>query len=365
MVKINLLNIPEGQEVETTSRKRTETAPSDVAEFDFSQLEDTTFEETPPVERPRENVRTKEPEPFETPVFEEADMPPKTDSRARDFDDSVPKGLHYKILIGVGVLFLLVLAFFALKPLFTSAPQPPQTTVPRSGAGTTTGESGGVRKDAPAGSTNLPPALQTRYAGNTAANNFRLGLAEKILGTTSGNIQPALVVVTSGYAFISVVGDSRDAIAQYQKALKSGVPGGQLNVEGVEKKTIGGRSGFVADFSLKTGSIPGSGATVPARQIQIDDNLPAQLRSLAQRHRLTVRYLKKGDTERTGQFQQISYYLKLQGERSAVLNFVREMTQNHPAVNLSKLSLFATPGQTLSGRTSVNANLELLFYRPA
>ncbi len=364
MVKINLLNIPEGQEVEPTSRKRTETAPSDVAEFDFSQLEDTSFEPTPTAEPPRQNAPRKEPEPFETPIFEETE-PPKTDTRTRNFDDSVPRGLHYKILMGVGVLLLLLLAFLALKPLFTSAPQPPQTVRPAESSTPTAGEDGGAPTSTSAGSATLPPAVQNRYAGNSAANKFRLGLAERFLDITAGNAQPALVVVTSGYAFISVVGDSRDAIAQYQNALKSRVSGVQFHVEGVEKKTLGGRSRFVADFSLKTGAIPGGGAAVSVRQIQLDDDLPAQLRSLAQRHNLSVRYLKKGDSERTGQFQQISYYLKLQGHRSAMLNFIKEMTQSYPAINLTKLSLFATPGQTLSGRTSINANLELLFYRPA
>lgn len=372
MIKFNLLDIPEGQEA--PERKKTNPSETTRTEPGISFLEESDTTEVVMAEV-QEETQAEENLPF-FPVEEAAQAPkeaepavvksePETAGEGYDDVYSDSKSNRYRIWGMVIFGVLAVLAFFAVRPLFTScnetsgplADKNAATTQPQQNNGTTAqpGQSS-------AATTAIPSFLQSKYKQNDGENTYRLRLLNKLLSVRSGNTQPTLVVVTSGYAFVSVAGNSRDDFSQFRKALQSANPGVKVSLESIENKIINGRDKLVADFSMTTKKL-GAGTNSLPQSILNDSNFQNVLKSLIRKHGLNTTYMKKGVTEKTGRFKQAYYYAKVRGNQSSITKFINELAQNYPAVKLSKISLFPGNAKTLNGR-NVNANIELIFFMP-
>ncbi len=372
MIKFNLLDIPEGQEA--SERKKTTPAETTRTETDISILEESETT-TVVINEATEEAHLEDDRPF-FPVEEAALEPEKAEPAVvksepetvgAGYDDvySDSKSNRFKIWGMVIFGVLAVLAFFAVRPLFTScnetsgplADKNAVTTQPQQNNGTAAQPG----QTSPPG-TALPTFLQSKYKQNDGENTYRLRLLNKLLSVHAGNTQPTLAVVTTGYAFLSVAGNSRDDFSQFRKALQSANPGVKVSLEGIENKIINGRDKLVADFSMTTKKL-GAGTNSLPPSVLNDANFQSVLRSLIKKHGLNVAYMKKGVTEKAGRFKQAYYYAKVRGNQSSIIKFLNELAQNYPAVKLSKISLFPGNAKTLNGR-NVNANIELIFFMP-
>ncbi len=373
MIKINLLDIPEGQaaperkkvnhSVETTRTEPDLTLLEQndrTADIMGGMPEEMQDEETLPffpVEESSQKV--EEEEPVSKPV-------PEADGESYEdvYSDSKSNRLKIWGMVLGGVL--VVLAFFAVRPLFTSCDESSgplvnknATTAQPQQNNETTAQPG----ESSAAATTLPEFLQSKYKQNAGENTYRLNLLNSILSARSGKTEPNLVVVTTGYAFVSVAGNSRDDFSKFRKALQSANPEVKVSLESVENKVINGRDKLVADFSMTTKKL-GAGATNLPQSILNDANFQNVLRSLIKKHGLNVTYLKTGDKIKSGRFKQSYYYAKIRGNQSSIINFLNELARNYPAIKFSKISLFSGNTKTLNGK-NVNANIELIFFMPS
>lgn len=366
MINLNLLDIPKGQKApEFTGPKPDNEATLLDESLDFFESERETFQP-----RPEETVDDNQ-----LFAIDDIDTEPVDDSFSKtlktteehveSFDEDFAtktdenKGSWVKMLgIAAAVILLLAILYFAVLPLITGGDATQPETIPQ------TVESPVATESPAQPQSNIPPEVAAQYRLNTAENSYRINLANRLLESraTGGNHQ--LVVVTDGYAYTSVLADSRDAANRYSANLKSAL-GGNITpkLESTEATTVSGRSKVIANFSMRLSETSGSPQAQSFNTVLNDQNFDATTKALGKQHNTRITYLKRGDQSRQGTLTATNYYVRISGTQKSVTAFIGDLAKQFPSVNLLKMSLF-TPNATSINSNAVTANLELVFYSP-
>ena len=210
----------------------------------------------------------------------------------------------------------------------------------------------------------VPGYLQTRYSSNQAENRAHLSQADNILNTSTANTDYTLAVFTPGYIYLSVLGDSRDAIAQYRNQMKAKIPQLNLTSEGTEDKFAGGEKKLLANFSIVTGGNPSQGRSSGQFQdiISVQD-AQAAVRSTAQKHQLRTTYFKAGKQEIDGNFRKTYLYTRVSGNRAKIISYLQELSEQYPAIYFAKVSMYPPQSGTMSGG-NIFAHVEMAVFGP-
>ncbi|MEZ4747773.1 MAG: hypothetical protein R3C41_17020 [Calditrichia bacterium] len=368
MINLNLLDIPKGQKAPEFTGPKTDNEATLLDEsLDFFESERETFQ--PKTEETIEDNQLFAIDDIDTePVDDSFSKTLKTtEEHVESFDEDFAtktdenKGSWVKMLgIAAAVILLLAILYFAVLPLITGGDEPQPETVPQTVETQTP-----VATETPTQpQSNIPPEIAAQYRLNSAENSYRINLANRLLESraTGGNHQ--MVVVTDGYAYTSILADSRDAANRYSTSLKSTL-GGNISpkLESTEATTVSGRSKVIANFSMRLSETSGSPQAQSFNTVLNDQNFDATTKALGKQHNTRITYLKRGDQSRQGTLTATNYYVRISGTQKSVTAFIGDLAKQFPSVNLLKMSLF-TPNATSINSNAVTANLELVFYSP-
>lgn len=354
MVKFNAMDIPEEQK--SSRDKRSTPSESEKAKSKEDILFFTEQEEKPTVETETKSSFFDDEPPKRQPPFtpreafksDYAEEPP-------GFDSSFPKNRMILILGAIGLALIILFIYLWLGPGSGDSgdTQDITFTTPSETAPTTTEPS-----------STLPAYVTTQFAQNQGKNQFYLNYANNLLGVGSSSYGYTLLVTTSDGIYMSVLGDSRDAIAEFRRAIKDQYPGLVMNVTSTQDKYVNGNKKILADFSVPV-TTPGAGNTASSSMRSFTPtDVRSLVSSLAQKNNLQTSYFQQGDQEREGQFQKTFYYAIVNGSRSSIVQFLQEMSQTHPEINFIKISMYPYNTGVING-TNLNARIELAYYNPS
>lgn len=351
MVKVNLLDFPEekkpsGEKKKDSSEPETTKSKVDLPFFDREEKSADTetkknpFFEEEPSKRPDSRL---ERESFKS---EYDEGPPS-------FDSSFSRSRMIIILGAIGIILLLLFIFLWIGPGSDESETRPEITL------TTPEETG-----APETPGNTVPAfVQAQFRQNQAINQSYTNYAQNFLNVSSSSAAYKMLVLTSGYLYMSVLGDSRDAIAEFRRALKSQFPGVQIDIKSIQDKYVNGEKKILADFSVPISPAASGGSSSAFSPPAGSGDSRSIVSSYAQKHNLRILYSQQGEQEREGQFLKTYYYATLNGDQSSILNFLREISQARPDIHFIKVSIYTSNSHTINGG-NVNARIEIATYNP-
>lgn len=354
MVKFNAMDIPEEQK--SSRDKKSTPSESEKAKnkedfLFFTEREDKTTSETETKSSFFDDEPPKRQKPFsseETFKGDYEEVPP-------GFDSPFPKNRMVLILGAIGLALIILFIYLWLGPgsSDTGDTQDITFTTPNETTPTTTEPQN-----------TLPSYVTTQFAQNQGKNQFYLNYANSLLGVGSSNFGYTLLVTTSDGIYMSVLGDSRDAIAQFRRAIKDQYPGVVMNVASTQDKYVNGDKKILADFSVSvTTSGTGNTASSSMRSFTPTD-VRSLVSSLAQKYNLRTSYFQQGDQERENQFQKTYYYAIVNGSRSSIVQFLQDISQTHPEINFIKISIYPYNTGVINGE-NLNARIELAYYNPS
>jgi hypothetical protein len=399
MVKLNLLEIPEGQTpppenlVKPTANVKSsvmddtlelldkkEPTPTDDFEFDMDTplfpIDENAVEETQ--EEPVENTAAleedlfkttpEEPSPTAPPLFEAAEEPqtktteaPPTTSEHTEKQNNFAPMLKWAG-IGVGILVLLIALYFAFTKFFSSDDATniaqPQQTVPQT---QNNPQAPAETAETPAQANTIPQLIAGQYRLNAVENNFRLNTANKLSGIKSGGYLPKLVVVADGYAYLSVLAASRNEANQLAGKIKAALNGGTVKLENTETVVIDGHNKVLANFSVRLPSPAAGSVTTNFDKVVDEANLNNVLKALATRHKVRMNYFKRGAKKQQQQLTATNYYLSINGAQQNIADFVAALAKEVPAISIQKLSIFSQNRFSINPNRTL-ANLDIVFY---
>ncbi len=355
MLKVNLMNLPDDEDQPKKPEQNIPEVPTvtDRKKMDFSFFDPDeepvaeTITETP-ASPPEEPLRQEE-NPFSVAEEDLSEEEP-------DYDSAFPKTRLF-VFIGIGVVLILG-ALFLIYKLY----RPGTTEAPAAGQNIERPASTGENLTTPPPPA-IPPALQSRYRQNMARNTEGLRFTRGFLNSGAKNTDHTLIVYTSDQILTSVLANSRDDIARYRQAVKSRFPNLQLNIETVEDKFVNGRKKLLAGFSIPIKPGRGGSAPVPSASPLTFQEFQSQLRALQKKYGIKTAYRKVGERRRERSLNITYFYTTLTGSRTAIMNFLKEVTQRFPGMKINKLSIYPNGATSLSqGR--VNARLEISYFAP-
>jgi hypothetical protein len=352
MVEVNLMDIPEEQK------------PSSEKKEDSSESETTKSKVDLPFfpDRQEKSADTETKSPFfdDEPSrrsesrFAKESFKSEYDEEPPGFDSNISRNRMIIILGAIGVVLILLFIFLWLGPGSEESENRPEITL------TTPGET-----DSPESAENAVPSIvQTQFRENQSINQSYTNYARNFLNVSSSNTAYKMIVLTSGYLYISVLGDSRDAIAEFRKMLKGQYPGMQINIESIQDKYVNGEKKILADFSVPISPAGSGGSSSAFSQAGSSGDIRSMINSYAQKYDLRIVYSQQGEREREEQFLKTYYYTIVSGNQSSILNFLQEISQTRPEVNFIKISMYTSNSHTIDGG-NVNARIELAIYNPA
>jgi hypothetical protein len=398
MVKLNLMEIPEGQtpppenlvkptaDVESSVMDDTldlldKKNPATSDDFEFSL-------DTPLFPIDEQAVKNDQEEPeipdiedsedlFETttaassltpPPVGEADNETQATAAASDRPTKAPayedKQNNYPTIlkwtgIGAGILILLIAFYFAFSKFFSSDDTDnialPQQTEPAPQTNTT------LTTQTTSPSPTIPQLIAGQYRLNATENNFRLNAANSLSSIKSGGYLPKLVVVADGYAYLSVIAATRNEATQLAGKIKNALNGGSVKLENTETVVIAGRNKVLANFSIRLPSpAPGSVATNFDKVVD-EANLNNTLKTLAKQHKVQLKYFKRGIKKQQQQLTATNYYISINGSQQNIAGFVASLVKEVPAISIQKMSIFSQNRLSINPNRTL-ANLDIVFY---
>ncbi len=370
MVKINLLDIPDDQQ-SSSKPQQTPPDPSNsggvIDDFSFFPTEEENQETTETMTETQDlqpsyfeqvDDTAEQPNPFsggEEYKSEYSSGPPSS------FDSGPSKS---RLFILGGVVLLTIIALLAYLYFSTQQDDTPEFITANPNLEQTDLTANGQPSNTQQPQNVIPASLQSRYSNNQAQNDLHLNYADNILNTSTPGTGYSLAVFTSGYIYLSVLGDSRDAIAEYRKVMKNSNPRLNLTVESIEDKFVGGEKKLLADFSILTNDASGQGG----RSGQFGNIISVQqaqsaVRSTAQKHQLRTIYFKAGNQSTEGSLRKTYLYTRVSGSKTSVIQYLNELSDQYPAINFTKISMYPPQSATIVN-SDINAHIEMIVYGP-
>jgi hypothetical protein len=338
MVKINLLDIDEERVIyEKGSDLSIKEKPAkEGREFSLESV-DELFKTSQTSKQAEPTQQTKPEEPkqpaskiAQTPIDVHEDDYMAGVNEEESFDHFPRGGKLFKV---VAIMVLLIAA--ALVYFFVFAEKGGEKEQPVAEASE---ESQGAESSPTETTSTVKPELASFYSQNKAKNIYTLNSAQEVMKSSRGNIQIALMVLTEDQIQFSVLADSRDALAAYQTTLEQQFSSTQLRLVESYDMNVSGKTKVGADFILALKG-PAAGAPVSNVKTIKSGDLQSTFRALAQKHRLNMQSFNRGQAVRGGQFNQIKFYCNLSGNRDAIINFIKEVTDSYPAISVSKIAI--------------------------
>ncbi|RMI24927.1 MAG: hypothetical protein D6681_01815 [Calditrichaeota bacterium] len=348
MAKINLFDTPETRHAGKEDSDTVEfESPGDELDFSFLQSE-----EAPPRTEPREPTPPPAQEPAAPNPFEVEEPFVAEEEPPIPFEAISPRRRFLPlIVIALILILLLALAYYLWKGPGEekTSSEPPAAPVVE-------------QPDKPAPTPAFPPFVKKQYTENTNFNRFYLNYLQNLSGVRAAGTGYRLLVVTSGHIYLTVIADSRDALAEFRRAVKAHYPGIQMELTSLGPLFEGGQEKLVADFAvplpagISGGASPSVGQVIPLTEAR------NALRSLARKHRLNVTRFNAGDVTTSGRLRKTPQYMEVVGAPQAVTAFLREAAQTIPAIRLVKVSLYPLNASTIG--TQTKAKIELVIFTP-
>jgi hypothetical protein len=355
MVKVNLMDVPERQKPSGEKKQDSSESETTKSKVDLPFFPDR--EEKPSADTETKNPFFDDESPKRSePRFTDESFKSDYDENPPGFDSNISRNRMIIILGAIGIVLLLLFIFLWLGPGGDGSEDVPDKTL------TTPGETGSSEEGT--GST-MPDYMQAQFRQNQAMNQSYSSFARNLLNVSSANAAYKMIVLTTGYLYMSVLGDSRNAIAEFRNMLRGQYPGTQINIESIQDKYVNGEKKILADFSFPIASAGsgGSSSALPQTGGSSGDTR-SLINSYVQKHNLRAPYFQQGGRKREGQFQKTHYYVIVKGNQSSILNFLQEISQTRPEVNFTKISIYTSNSYTIDKR-NVNARIELTSYNPA
>lgn len=353
MVKFDARNIPEEQKSSGDKKSTPAEGETTQDKFDLSFITDQE-------EKPGSDTETKssyfddEPPRRQNLLSSKETFKGGYEEEPPGFDSSFPKNRMILILGAVGLALIILFVYLWLGPgssntgdtqdiTFTTPSKAPPAVEPEN---------------------TMPGYLKSRFAQNQGENQLYLNYANSLLGVSSSNYGYTLLVITSDGIYMSVLGGSRDAIAEFRRSIKDQSPGLVMNVVSTQDKYVNGNKKILADFSVPvTTSGAGNAASLSMRSFTPTD-VRSLVSSLAQKYNLRTSYFQQGDQEREGQFQKTYYYATVNGSRSSIVQFLQDISQTHPEISFIKISMYPYNTGVINGE-NLNARIEIAYYNPS
>lgn len=350
MLDFNLKEVPEEQKSSQEKKREASGYESNKSKVDFSFIPDQ--EEKPAVE-----VERKEP------LFEEE--PPKTQpppfARERfrndyadepaDFTSRSGKTWLYVLLGIIGVALITVFVYLLMGPGGTKEETPDYTLTP-------------TTDSLPKPQNLVPPYVQTQFAQNQGKNQLYVNYLNSFLNSATSNSNYYLLAITNGNLYLSILGDSRDAIAEYRRALKDQYPGILMNAVSAQDRFVGEQKKLLADFYIPLPAPSASSALTLTARPAGSGEIRAAISSVAQKYGLKTSYFQQGEQVNEGNFRKTYLYAQLNGSKSAMINFIQDISQSYPALQFLKISFYPSNAVTMDG-ANINARIEAAAYDPA
>lgn len=350
MLDFNLKEVPEEQKSPQEKKRDASGFESTKSKVDFSFFPE-------PEDKPAAEVERKEP------LFEEE--PPKTQppSAARerfrddyaeepaDFTSRSGKTWLYVLLGVIGMALITVFIYLLMGPGGGKEETPDYTLTTPS-------------EPAPEPQNLVPSYVQTQFAQNQGKNQLYVNYLNSFLNSATSTSNYYLLAITNGNLYLSILGDSRDAIAEYRRALKNQYPGILMNAVSTQDKYVNGQKKLLADFYIPIPAPSASSSLTLSAKPAGSGEIRAALSSVAQQHGLRTTYFQQGERVRDGNFQKTHLYTQLNGSKSAMINFIRDISQSYPALQFLKISFYPSNAATMDG-ANINARIEAAAYDPA
>lgn len=211
----------------------------------------------------------------------------------------------------------------------------------------------------------IPDYVADKYSENITNNVFNLNYAGNFLkaGIPSANYR--LLVVTPGYLYMSVLGNSRDDIAEFRRSVKKSYPAVLLTPEAEEDRFLdNGGQQLMIDFSSPIKDRPSRTATSSRTEIVTETEVANAIRSLADGNNVQIIYSKRGADISSESFRKATHYITLLGNQSNTLNYLEELGQNYPAIAVSKAAFYPERGTGRMGGGRIKTRVDLAFLAP-
>lgn len=390
MVKLNLLDLP-GQQTATTAAdpvaERPDLSKSEL-DFSFFQQEEVAApsidlgpQSDPPVAPPPPRPSANDPRGRY--VFDRDDRDPsqavpnpfnqpqsptrehshifQDDESSNNFEESYASSNWMKYTgIAIGVLALLGLLWWGYT-MFTGpgSPDPVDPIVENP----VTPDPDPLPEETAANL--IPDYVADKYAENITNNVFNLNYASNFLkaGIPSANYR--LLVVTPGYLYMSVLGNSRDDIAEFRRSVKKSYPAVLLTPEAEEDRFLdNGGQQLMIDFSSPIKDRPSRTATSSRTEIVTETEVANAIRSLADGNNVQIIYSKRGADINNESFRKATHYITLLGNQTNTLNYLEELGQNYPAIAVSKAAFYPERGTGRMGGGRIKTRVDLAFLAP-
>lgn len=349
MLDFNLKEIPEEQKSSQEKKREASGYESNKSKVDFSFFPD-------PEEKPAGEVARKEP------LFEEEPpkTPPSAFNRQRFRNDYPEEPVDYTsrsgktwlyVLLGIiGVALITIFVFLLVGPGETKKQTPAYTLTP-------------TPDSLPKPQQVVPPYLQTQLAQNQGKNQLYVNYLNSLLNSATSTSNYYLLAITNGNLYLSILGDSREAIAEYRRALKNQYPGILMNAVSTQDKYVDGQKKLLADFYIPLAAPSASSALTLTAKPAGSGEIRAALSIVAQKYGLKTSYLQQGEQVKEGNLRKTYLYTQLNGSKSAMINFLQDISRSYPALQFLKISFYPSNALTMEGET-INARIEAAAYDP-
>lgn len=304
---------------------------------------------------PRADVEREPETKTELPEFEEA---PRARAEEKPVDRSITPNKEFYpgppssqkriyIIFGAAAALLLVIIFFIFQFMKSGAEKP---AVSGTESETSTSQS-------PAISQGIMPVYQT----NVASNNFLDARLQDFFAKKPASADYSLIVMTPTEINLTVLGDSRDQIAQFTVDLKKAFPALAFHLVSVQNKYEDGNQLIYADLSTPISSRQ---IASPVSKISVDiqpKDIKKELTGLAQKNQVNLPYFKQGKIIDHNGYQETLYYVNLSGQKDNIMKFLSGVISAYPMIRINKLSIFPYNLQTISGQ-NLSTRLTLSYY---
>ncbi|MGH1366520.1 MAG: hypothetical protein ACRBF0_23365 [Calditrichia bacterium] len=213
----------------------------------------------------------------------------------------------------------------------------------------------------------IPDYVADKYAENATNNVFNVNYAGNFLKAGLAQANYRLLVVTPNYLFMSVLGDTRDDIAEFRQSVKKSYPSVLLTAEAEEDRITDSGQQLMIDFSSPIKERPRRNAATSANEVIKAANVESAIKSLAETHNVDILYnkllVRGADISNSG-FRTRTYYATLHGSQSNTLSYLEDLGQNYPAISISKAGFYPSTGTGRMGRGKIKTRIDLTFSAP-
>lgn len=325
-----------------------------------SDSEDFSFETTESL-IPRSDESGESPADSFVAELEELEEPEKTKEKFPEeegendftFSKSSPRNKLYLIYGAVAVLAIiaLILILNLLKGRGVSEKQPVPSQKP-------VAEKPGEQ---PQAGTVQNQTLLSIYQKNKATNAFLLQQLQRIISQKPKSAEYSLIVVTTSEISLTVLADSRDQIARFHIDLKKTFPQLPFQIISVQSKYENGKKKFYADLTAKIRPSRISAAGQPVAVGAQPRNIEHDLRQLAQSSRVKMVYLKRGKIYSRPDYEEIQYYVNLNGKKENIIRFTSALVSGLPMVKIDKLAIYPYNLSVISDK-NLSTRMSLTFF---